>query len=169
MSSTINANLISAINEGKPLKSYRKTILGKVYVTMIDPISESSDPVVGHLMEGNPDSDPRAIIDVYSEREDLFFRRQNKRHFDTGVIVPYTRPKEGPKVELIAQAGDDELLDILNMKWFSFIKKINEIEEEAVIYRLLVLAESEDKSHSFVTALQSRLVQIQTGNLPDTE
>ncbi len=164
MSERFNPTVFSAMQTGKPYKSYRKTILGKVYVTILNPFNNEPE---GVILEGEPTRSPTAIIDMWSEVDDLFFRRMNKNHFETGVIIPFERPDVVEDTHIIEQAGDSELRTIINSKFLSLQSSLNQIKTEAVLYRMIMLATEMEKSEKIITAIKARLAEIQAGDVKE--
>jgi len=152
-----NTSIFSAMQIGNPYKSYRKTILAKVFVNYLDSFSGAS---TGKILYGDPKKDDNAIIDVWTEKEDVFFRRMNKRQFETGKILEFVRVESEPE-RGIESYGDDELKTILNSKFFSLQSIINGTESEAVLLRMLDLADEMEKSDKLMTVLKSRLSELQ--------
>jgi hypothetical protein len=142
---------------GKPYKSYKKTILAKIYVQLLDPFSETP---VGLILETNPKFPGRDIVDVWSEKEDVFFKRANKRQFDQGNIIPHTRPEivnEEPKIE---SYSDEKLTEIVNSKFLTLQSILNKVETEAVLFRMITIAKEQEKSVKIVGAIEARLSEI---------
>jgi hypothetical protein len=151
--------LYSAMNQGKSYRSYKKTILGKVYVTVLDAFSDSP---IGVLLVGDPrKNDEGCIIDTWSEKEDVFFRKMNSLHLSSGTILPYTR-SEKPKEKGIEEATDAELVELLNSKFFTLQNKLNSINTVPVLFRLLEKAQEIEKSDKIVRAIEARISEVQT-------
>jgi len=147
----------SNMQTGKPYKSYKKTILAKIYVQLLDPFSETP---VGLILETNPKFPGRDIVDVWSEKEDVFFKRANKRQFDQGNIIPHTRPEivnEEPKIE---SYSDEKLTEIVNSKFLTLQSILNKVETEAVLFRMITIAKEQEKSVKIVGAIEARLSEI---------
>ena len=108
MTSQANNEIYSAMIGGKPLKTYIKTILGKVYITVWD--SFENVPV-GMLLEGDPRrGDETSIIDIWSEEEDFFFKNKNKVHLTQGNVIAYTRKNEVKERTVRTSLWDDQTL-----------------------------------------------------------
>ncbi len=151
--------VVDAMVEGKPLKRYRKTILGKVYVTALDPFSNEPDGVILKGNPNNPDELDTQIIEIWDERQDLFFRRLNKRHFDAGRLVEIAEiPKPAPNPN---EVSDDALDAILKLRFMAFKAKLNGFTDEAPVYRLLNRARELEKSEKIVKHIDTRLLEIQ--------
>lgn len=156
--------LFSAMSKGKPFKSYIKTILGKVFITYWDVFENKP---VGGLLEGDPrKKEDGSYIDLYSEEEDHFFRRSNRKHFDVGVLTAYEHPENEVRERTIEEFSDDELKELINSPFLKLQNAINKTSSEAVVYRILNLAQDLEKSDKVITAIESRLSEIQQGNLP---
>jgi hypothetical protein len=154
----MSTEIYSAMQTGRPTKSYQKTILGKVCVTFWD----SFNNVPGYfILEGDPKkTEDGTVIDVWDEKEDVFFHRMNKSHFQSGILREITRanlPQE-PRVE---DSSDEELSKILKEKFFTIQSWLNKVDSEALIFRLLTIAREEEKSEKLVKAIEARLTEIQ--------
>ena len=162
MAKELNARMFSAMQTENPVKSYIKTMLGKVYVTVLNPITGEPE---GLILYGNPrgkDKD-KCIVDVWTETEDIFFRRINKRHFEQGHLMPFERkPEEAPKERSQAEYTDSELNEkILSQPFARFQSMINKIELQAVLMRLITLAKEQDKSDRIIKIIEARLSTLQ--------
>lgn len=148
----------SAIHGGTPHKSYIKTILGKVFVTIWD--SFESKPV-GMLLEGDPrKGDENSIIDIWSAEEDFFFRSKNKLHLQTGDIITYVRKTE-EKERTIEEYADEELIAIINSKFFTLQNVLNNTSSIAVLFRIKSLASELEKSDKLIKAIEARISEVQ--------
>lgn len=142
---------------GKPYKSYIKTILGKVFVQSIDPISGSRE---ASLLTGDPyKGDENSIIDTWDEKSDLYFRKSNKRHFELGVLKEFVR-KEEVRERTIEEFTDDELREILNSRYLAYKATINKVNTVAVLYRMERLATEMEKSEKIIEVLRKRQAEL---------
>lgn len=158
----VNSDIFAAMNGGgKPYRTYIKTILGKVYVTILNMITGTPTPE-GVILSGDPrKKDPGAMIDVWSEQEDYFFKKTNKSHFARGILIPYTSAEEVAPVKTIEQATDEELTKIVNSKYFSLVSELNKIESVAVLFRMKNIAEENEKSSKILEAIEARIYEVQ--------
>lgn len=152
--STKDLKVYSAMQEGKPIASYRKTILGKVFINILDPFTGSP---AGVILSGQPNSED-ARVDVWTVKENLFLQRMNRKHFETGVLQKIEVPIE--KLEEIANYTDAELKEILNSVYISLQKKLVEIEDPAILSRLIDLANEMKKSDKIRGAVEGRLQEV---------
>jgi|WetSurSiteA1Bulk_404760.scaffolds.fasta_scaffold11461_3 hypothetical protein len=149
-------NVYAAMQAGTPYATYKKTTLGKVFVSVLDPFSGNP---VGIILEGEK-GDEKEMIDVWNETEDVFFKKMNRLQFDQGYIIPCIREsKETPKP--LEQYSDTELKELLSMKYFAFQKLLSEITTTAVAQRLLDLAREMEKSEKITLAIETKLSELQ--------
>ena len=154
--------LQSVLLGGKPYKSYIKTVLGKVFLQVWD--SYTKQPV-GIILQGDPrKKGDSCIIDTWNEEEDIFLKRTNKRQFEVGNILSYTRAEE-EKVRTIAEYTDDELLGLINQKFLAFHHTLNAIESPSILFRMIDVAEKVDKSDKITGAIKARLSEIQMSGI----
>jgi len=147
----------SALQIGKPVKSYRKTILGKVTVKVWDQFERKPKYVI---LYGKPES---AIVDVWSESEDRYFKTNNQILIDKGLILQINRD-DLPVVEPAKQYTDDDLKELFKNKFFKFRSILNNIDSEALLIRMLRIAEDLELSEKTTKAITARLSEIQTAD-----
>ena len=143
-----------------PFKSYTKTILGKVFVNVLNPFT---DKVEGIILEGNPKEHSRkAIVDIWTEKGDSFFRNANQVHFEEGTIISYTKEDVEPtEEELLNSLSDEEIEVLLKSKFFTLSNAVNKMTAVAPIYRTLQMAKKRYKSEKIIKFLEGRLSEIQ--------
>jgi len=153
----LNSEVFSAMQTGKPLVSYRKTILGKVYVTVLNPFSGAPE---GRLLHGN---DEESVVDIWSEKEKAFFERMNKAHLKSGNLILYRAPevKEKSQEEIYNSLTDDELREIANSKFLKLKSVLNKMTNVAPVFRLLNIAGEEEKSEKIIGAIKARLSELE--------
>ena len=155
--------LFSAMHNGTPFRSYRKTILGQLAVNLWDNFIEKPTEII---LKGDPKrNDESCIIDVWSEKEDIYFTRVNRRHFSTGMLIPYQRPERPVVEKSVEQSTDEELTAIVNMKFLALSSKVNKIDSTAVLFRMLNIAEGLDKSEKITRVITSRISELQAGEV----
>ena len=160
-----------AMMEGTPYKRYRKTILGKVYVTALNPFSDEPE---GVILEGNPNNpadESTQTIEMWDERQDLFFRRINTKHFETGrleIVGPAEVPQRS--VNALTEEEVDALLDGRKTKWFAFVSQLEKFTDEAPLFRLVNRARELEKSEKVIKQLEERLAELQLSKYePESE
>lgn len=154
--------LYAAMSEGKPIKRYIKTILGKVYVTTLNPFDGKPQPIE---LYGEPKPrNSRAIISIWSTKEDMFFMEMNKEHFKAGNLRELEKQevqKEAPKS--VNEISDVEIEEILNKPFLALKNKLNKFTSSAPVYRFLMKAEDMEKSEKITGAIKARLSELEVG------
>lgn len=159
--------IYSAIDTDRPYKSYIKTILGQVAVTVWDNLLQKPVDVI---LKGNPKrKEEDAIVNVWSAREDSFFQRVNRKHFLKGVLIPYDMPVKAEPVKTIEQSTDEELTTIVNSKYMALLAHLNKIESVAVLFRMKMLAEELEKSEKITSAIEKRISELQAVQYANAE
>ena len=162
MNTVFDPSVYAAMQTGSPYRSYIKTVLGQIYVNVLDPFS--GEPA-GIFLKGNPKGKgkEKCIVDVWDEKQDVFFRRANVYHFNKGYLLEYKRTvNELPKEKTILEYTDEELSEkILKLRFTSLQSQINKIEQAAVLVRLIDLARENESSEKVINTLESKLAELQ--------
>ena len=162
MSGEIQArnDMLAAMKGGKPFKSYKKTILGKVFVEVWDNFHNGP---VGLLLTGDPKKDDvDCIYHAWTEDNDVYFRRvgHNKRHLEQGTVVPIKWVEK--EVEASPEtASDEEIAALVSAPFLSLQNALNKTESIPFIYRILTIAQEQDKSNKIIRAIEARLSEVQ--------
>jgi hypothetical protein len=143
---------------GAPFKSYIKTILGRVYVTVWNPFEDIPE---GVILYGDPrKQEESCIVDVFNEQEDYFFRTKNKLHLQTGDVIAFVR-KEEEKERTPEEFSDEELKEVLSKPFFSIQKLVNDTVSVALLFRIKNLAQEMEKSEKVISTIEARLSEVQ--------
>ena len=165
MTAQVNNEIFSAMVGGKPIKTYKKTILARVYVTALNMLTGTPTPE-GVILSGDPRKDEAGTtFDVFSEQEDYFFKKMNKRHFDEGVLIEYKKT-ETPRERTIEEFSDEELRALINKPFLALKNTLNSTRSVATLFRIETLAEELGKSEKVMLAIRSRLSEVQEANNP---
>lgn len=163
---TTSNDIYSAMSGGVAYKTYKKTILGRLYVTALNMLTGTPTPE-GVILEGDPrKNDPKSLFDVFSEQEDYFFKKMNKRHFDQGRLIEYSRESDKPRERTIEEFSDSELRTIIAKPFKALEATLNSTTSVATLYRILNLAQEMEKSDKVVRHIESRLAEVQEGMVP---
>jgi hypothetical protein len=155
---TQDKNIVGGMHGGKPIGSYIKTTLGKVYVSAWD--SFENQPV-GIMLEGDPrKKEESSIIDMWSQEENFYFRNKNKVLLQSGDIISYERT-DVVKERAIEEFSDDELIAIINSKFFAFQKVLNTTTSVNVLFRIKNLAQDLEKSEKLMKTIDARISEVQ--------
>ena len=161
--------LYSAMSEGKPIKRYMKTILGKVYVTTLNPFDNGKPQPIELYGEPRP-GNSRAVVEIWSSKEDRFFLKVNEAHFKAGNL----RLLEEQDIEKVVkepkspnEISDEEITEILNKPFLALKNKLNQFTSPAPVYRFLLRAEELEKSKKITDAIKARHAELEFGNVEE--
>jgi len=153
--------MYSAMQSDNPYATYKKVILGKASVKVINPFSENPEEII---LEGNPGKNEEGcFIDVWTLEQDMFFQRINETLIKQGVIVPYDRVSK-PIVKTVNEYNvktDEELYEILTAPFFTLSNALEKMDSEAPVQRLLSIAEDEEMSEKKINHIRQRLAELQ--------
>jgi hypothetical protein len=156
-----DAKVYSAMQKDAPYTTYKKVILGKASVKVINPFSENPEE---HILEGNPgQNDEGCFIDVWSVEGDMFFQKQNALLLKQGVLVKFDR-EQNPMVAEVNEYNimdDEQLYELLKAPFFSLEAALNKMDSEAPVQRMLVIAEQEEVSSKRIGHIEARLAELQ--------
>ena len=160
---------VAAVNQflsagEQPYKSYIKTIIGKVAVIFWD--NYENKPASMILVGDHRKGEETSIVNTFSEKEDAYFRKTNKRLFQLGLLVPYEHPKEAKRERTLEEYSDAELTEIVNKPFLALQNVLNKAQTEAVLFRILSIAQEQDKSEKTIRAIESRLSEVQEASMP---
>ena len=160
-----DSKMYSAMQTDNPYATYKKVILGKASVKVINPFSEHPEEII---LEGNPGkNDEGCFVDVWSLEQDMFFQRMNVTLIKQGVLVPYDRVAK-PVIQEVNKYNvmtDEELYELLTAPFFSLSNALEKMDSEAPVQRLLSMAEMEDLSEKKINHIKSRLQELQETSL----
>lgn len=152
----------SLMQSGKPYKSFIKTILGKVYVNVLNSFTKQPE---GVILKGNPRANDKdgCIVDIWNEMEFSYFMKHpaNKRHLANGVLVEYTREEVAPSAS-VNVVSDEEVDTLLNGRFGTLQKRCQQFDSEAPLYRLIERARELEKSEKVIAYLEGRLSDLQS-------
>lgn len=156
----LSPDIYSKMQTDSPFKVYKKTILGQVAIWVINPFSGNPEC---QILRGDPKkNEPNCFISLWSEKEDAYFKRANERQFEMGNIVAYTKPLEERK-PTVNELTDEQMEEIINAKGFMKLQAtLNKMTAVAPVYRMLQIAEDNEKSEKILGAIRKRMAELQT-------
>jgi len=164
--------MYSAMSEGKPLKRYMKTILGKVYVTTLNPFDNGGKPQPIELYGVPRPGNSRAVVEIWSSKEDRFFLKVNESHFKAGNL----RLLEDQDIEKVAEEpespneiSDEQITEILNKPFMALKNQLNKFTTPAPVYRFLLRAEELEKSEKITNVIKARQAELEFGSTEEDE
>lgn len=164
MEDKITADIYGMMQSGEPYKTYKKTILGKATVRIIDPFQDKPTSVI---LEGRP-NDPSAeknFIELWSEKELVYFVRANRKHLDNGVLVEHTKPRETEVKKTVNNMSEDEVNELVVAPFPKLKSVVGQITSETALQRILLAAEVADRPVKTMEFLQESLSLLQSGEV----
>lgn len=167
---TSNTDVYAAMQTGKPYKTYKKVILGKVFLRVLDPFN---DDAIGVHLVGNPNKNEEGcFFHVWNEKQDVFLQRMNKPHFKSGTLIEVKGGQ--PKEEDADKKGykdytDEDIVEIAKSKFFALKSLLKDSDSEAFIYRILTTAEELERPEKTLDEIRKRLSEVQAGDIPDAD
>ena len=160
----ISPDVFAKMQTGDPVAVYKKTILGKVEVSVINPFSGVPQNM---MLYGEPNKNhPNCFVEVWSQMEEVYFERQNEVFFKKGTLIKLKEPKK-PKRKGVGKEKDydkitDEYLkELITAPFMKFKKELNAIDSDAVMYRILSLAEEMERPEKTMQHIRQRLTEVQ--------
>ena len=163
--------MYSAMSEGKPLKRYMKTILGKVYVTTLNPFDNGKPQPIELYGEPRP-GNSRAIVEIWSSKEDTFFQKVNQSHFKAGnlrLLEDQDIVKVADEPKSPNEISDEMITEILNKPFMALKNQLNKFTSPAPVYRFLLKAEELEKSEKITDVIKARQAELEFGSTEEDE
>jgi len=159
----VSPDAFSKMQTGDPVAVYKKAILGKVEVSVVNPFNGVPEPII---LVGNPTTnDSRCFVEVWSQMEEVYFERQNKPLFKEGYVIKLkenVKPKEkGEQEKSYEEFTRERIEELVTAPYMKFKKDLNEIESEPVLYRVLTVAEELERPEKTMVNIRQRLTEIQ--------
>lgn len=165
--SDIDTRVFSQMQKGKPLRTYKKEIMGKLHIVILNPFDLQSIEEV--LLEGNPSNtnDKRQFIDLWTEEEIAFFEVKNETALTKGRLVIYN--KEIPRTieKTMDNLPEEELVELVNSPFIKLKNAVEQMTSEAALQRVLRVADQEDRPEKTMTFLRETLSKLQFGDLEE--
>jgi hypothetical protein len=161
--SVISPDAFSKMQTGDPVAIYKKEILGKVEVSVINPFNGTPEPLI---LEGDPQkNDPRCFVEVWSQMAEVFFERQNKPLFKQGYIVKMKDTVKPEEKEDLAKSYEhftrEHIEELVTAPYMKFRKELNEIDSEPILFRVLTVAEELERPEKTMINIRQRLTEVQ--------
>jgi hypothetical protein len=150
----------AAMQAGTPYKSYIKKSVGKVLIRVLNPFDEKPEEII---LYGNPFTSPNKesmIVDVWNEKQDVYFKKMNAVHLANGMIVDYKRTDESQAKNYNA-LSDEEIEKILKSKYMVLKHALDKVTTATAALRVLNLARDLDVSEKYINIIEGRLAELQ--------
>lgn len=161
----VDYDIFSAMQTEDPKTSFKKVCIGKILVKVLNPFSGEVEEKVlsGDPFNSTTDLD-NIVIDIWTDKDAVFFRKANKYHFEHGNLVEFS--KEELKREELSKKNyntltDTEINQALNDKFFTLKSILEKTNTTTVLMRFLNMAREQEKSEKIIKTIEQRLAEIQ--------
>lgn len=160
----LTQDVYSKMQTESPDAVYKKAILGGVWVKVINPFSGEPEDV---LLKGKPKKNEEdCFVQLWSDKEVVFFERANKELIEKGYIIEWDKPVEPEEKEKdYSEYTEERLVELVNAPFLKFKHELNEIDSEAVMYRLLETAQEEERPVKTIEHIEQRITELQQEEL----
>jgi hypothetical protein len=163
----MSSEYYSAMQTGEPRKVFKKVILAKVFVQVLNPFDGKPE---GKILQGIPSSnDEGCFVPIWSEKEEAFFVRMNKSHILDGrlINVPIDNYMnvisiDGEEKINYGAFTEEQIKEIATSKFMALKATLNKTDSEEFVYRILEKANELERPEGTVTAIKVRLSEIQS-------
>ena len=162
--SAISHDVYSKMQVGEPVAVFKKTILGKVQVSVINPFNDEPEYVT---MYGDPKKNhPECFVEVWSQMEQVYFERQNSPLFKRGYVVKLDTPvkpkrKDTEKATDYSKLKEADIKELVTAPFMKFKKELNAVDAIGVLYRILAIAEEIERPPKTMEHIQQRITELQ--------
>lgn len=147
----------SAMQTGKPIARFKKTIIGKVHVVALNPFSDKPEGVILQGVKNGSDSE--TYIELWSDKALAFFTRMNQSHFMAGRITKMGTPPKAKKTP--NQITDEEIEKLLGSPFMTLKNRLLKFTDIAPVLRVLNKARELEKSEKLITHIEERMAKIE--------
>lgn len=161
----ISPEVFAKMQTGNPVAVYKKTILGKVEVSVLDPFSKGAPRNI--MLYGDPNKNHQnCFVEVWSQMEEVYFERQNSNFFKSGTIIKLKDNKKPKRIKQDEEKSyenitDSDIEELVTAPFMKFKNELDKIDSEAVVYRILSKAEEMERPEKTMQRIRQRLAEIQ--------
>lgn len=159
---TESRDTYAAMQDGEPLARYKKAIVGKVHVTVLDPFTGEPDGVILSGMPGDMNTIDEQMVELWSAKEERFFERTNKKHINAGRLIKVESvQKPPPSPNVVTDEEIDVLLDGRKTKYLAFKNRLDKFTDTAPVFRILNKARELEKSEKMINSIEKKVSDLQ--------
>ncbi len=156
-------DVFNKMSTGEPYRTYRKTHLARLRVKVLNPFDGTP---YEEFLEGNPQDAAcqKCYVDLWDEKELMYFKRSNSIHLESGALVEAPRPVTEVK-QSFNNLSDAELKELVEGKYFGLKAAVEKMTSEEALARTLLLAEECSRPEKTLNFIRERLALLQSGEL----
>ena len=154
----IRKEVHTALQEGKPHATYKKTVLGRVVIRLLEPIRLIP---IEEVLSGDPEDNPDSgMVSVWSPSEDKYLQRNNKLHLEAGILIP-CEPGE-LEIDTLNQVTDKDIEEILLKPFLALKNKLETFTSTVPVRRFLIMAEKMNRPIKTLDHIKQVLSEMET-------
>lgn len=159
----LTPDVFSKMQTGDPIAVYKKAVLGKVWVSVINPFS--GEPVEVELFGHPKKNNSKSFVEVWSQKEQVYFERENSPLFKQGYIVKLDEPQK-PEADAEEEKDYSEytrerIEELVTAPFMKFKHELNEIESEPILYRVETIATELERPEKTMQHIRQRIAEVQ--------
>ena len=160
----VSHSVYSKMQVGEPVAIYKKTVLAKVEVSVINAFNDNRPENI--TLYGDPKKNhPDCFVEVWSQMEQVYFERQNAPFFKRGYLVKLdelVKPKRtDPQGKDYSKLTDADIKKMVTSPFMKFKKDLNAIDEVGVLYRVQSIAEEMERPYKTMEHIDQRITELQ--------
>jgi hypothetical protein len=166
MTEKMDYDSYSRMQVGEPLRTFKKTILGKVNVKILDPFEGAGKDI---LLFGDPrrKNCPNCFVELWTDKEVMYFLRSNKIHLESGVLVEHTKPRDTKIAKTVNNLSDEEIEELVVAPWMKLKATVDKMTSIAAVSRVVDAAETAERPEKTMKYLREKLSLMQSGEVAD--
>lgn len=159
LENTIVAEILRAQQNGAPLVTYRKAIMGRLVVRVLDPYRGIGSEV---MLQGDPrKTEPTELeVSLYTPLEVKYFEKYNRTLIEKGSLVPVSSAAE-LLVNRVNALSDEEIDTLVTASYFTLTSKLAEVTSEVTLQRILEAAERLNRPAKTLNTIKARIATVQ--------
>ena len=157
-------DLYSRMQSGKPLAVYKKKILGKLNVRVLNPFDQKP---MHTILQGDPRKKncPKCFVELWTDKELMYFLRSNRIHLDGGNLIEYTKTLSSKIERTVNNLSDEEIESLVKAPFLKLKKTVEKMTSIAAVSRVVDTAETAGRPEKTMLYLRERLSLMQSGEI----
>lgn len=158
---SVSMSVYSQMQTGEPYKTYKKVVPSWVAVTVLNVFNDRPERIT---LKGNPEeNDIDCYVPLWSEKELLFFKRENRDHIKNGRLIEAVYPRDDEIPKSVNNLTEKETIKLVTGPWKTLENRVKKMDSEAAIYRIVQIAEQQERPEKTMNFLRKSLSRVQSG------
>lgn len=155
---------VSLMAVDDPIAVYSKSrgFIGKLNVKVFNSLTGEIEDII---VEGIPGKDDSCLVEIWSEKEHVFFKRANRYHLNEGHLIPFNKPRSKEIKRTPNNISDEEIEEVVNKPFMALKALVDRMTTEPALLRVISIAEEAERPEKTMQYLRERLSLIQSGEV----